>query len=174
MFLETRAPKVWKFELINRRWWKYPKASFLRIFTIRHTWCWYASFAKPFGNNFERAVFNKISALQFENAVKTKFYSQIVAKNFACFLGTANIRNDSFLLTRFLVKLCDDLCLVACLNKILVLVGKHFFCYFKDNLGAHISLFTLETFHFFKHCLLFKSFNVSIKIFQTIYWTDIL
>ena len=163
MFLETRAPKVWKFELINRRWWKYPKASFLRIFTIRHTWCWYASFAKPFGNTFERAVFNKISALQFENA-----------KNFACFLGTANIRNDSFLLTRFLVKLCDDLCLVACLNKILVLVGKHFFCYFKDNLGAHISLFTLETFHFFKHCLLFKSFNVSIKIFQTIYWTDIL
>ena len=36
----------------------------------------------------------------------------------------------------FLGELHDELFLVACLNKILVLIGKHFFRYFnKENLG---------------------------------------
>ena len=38
--------------------------------------------------------FNKISALQPANARKTKFQ-----KDFACFLGTVNLGNNSFLFT---------------------------------------------------------------------------
>ena len=37
-----------------------------------------------------------------------------------------------------LVKLHDEVCLTAYLNKIKVLIGKHFFCYFKKNLGTYL------------------------------------
>ena len=35
-------------------------------------------------------------------------------------------------------KLHGEVCLTACLNKIKVLIGKHFFRQFKDNLGTHL------------------------------------
>ena len=51
-------------------------------FTIPHTRGWYASFAKSFGNTSERVFFfNKTSALQPANAIKTKL-TQIVFKDF--------------------------------------------------------------------------------------------
>ena len=43
------------------------------------------------------SFFNKVSALQPANAIKTKF-PQTVFKNFACFLETAYLRNNSFCL----------------------------------------------------------------------------
>ena len=33
---------------------------------------------------------------------------------------------------------CMTSCLTACLNQIKVLIGQHFFCYFKENLGTHL------------------------------------
>ena len=54
----------------------------IRYFTIPHTRGWYASFAKSFGNTSERVFFfNKTSALQPANAIKTKL-TQIVFKDF--------------------------------------------------------------------------------------------
>ena len=41
----------------------------------------------------------------------------------------------------FLIKLHGDLCLAACLNESWNLIGKHFFRYFKKNLGTHIFSF---------------------------------
>ena len=68
----------------------------IRYFTIPHTRGWYASFAKSFGNTSERVFFfKKTSALQPANAIKTKF----LANSFQRFLGTANLKNNSFLFT---------------------------------------------------------------------------
>ena len=41
-----------------------------------------------------------------------------------------------------LSKLHDKLCLTACLYKIKVLIGKHFPCYIKENLGTHLIHFS--------------------------------
>ena len=53
----------------------------------------YSSFAKSLGNTCER-----VSALQPANAIKTKFLANEF-QGFSCFLGTANLRNNSFLFT---------------------------------------------------------------------------
>ena len=42
----------------------------------------------------------------------------------------------------FLLKLHCELCLTAYPNKIKVLVDKHFFRYFKENLGTHLTHFS--------------------------------
>ena len=42
----------------------------------------------------------------------------------------------------FLMKLHEELCLIACLNKIKILIGKHFFRYFKENLSTHLTHFS--------------------------------
>ena len=44
----------------------------------------------------------------------------------------------------FLVKLHGEPCLTVCLNKIKVLIGKHFFCYFKENLGTNLTHFSIS------------------------------
>ena len=57
----------------------------------------------------------------------------------------------------FPVKFHDELCLTVYLNKIKILIGKHFFCYFKENLDTLLEIVlhrysckssTLEIVHF--------------------------
>ena len=83
------------------------------------------------------------------------FYLLFHMKYFAYFLGRANLRNNSLLVRtisilicrsdkwriHFLVKLHGKPFPTACLNKIKVLIGKHFFCHFKNNLGTHLTHF---------------------------------
>ena len=81
---------------------------------------------------------------------------EVVCKHFAYFLGTANLKKNSLLVRtisivifrsdkwriHFLVKLHDKPCLTACLTKIKALIGKHFFRYFKENFGTHLTHFS--------------------------------
>ena len=80
---------------------------------------------------------------------------EVLCKHFPYFLGTASLRNNSLLVRTvsivicrsdkwriyFLVKLHSKPFPTACLNKIKVLIGKHFFHHFKNNLGTHLTHF---------------------------------
>lgn len=64
----------------------------------------------------------------------------------------------------FLVRFQDEGWLLACLNKIQVLIGNNSFNYFsKENLNSH---------NFISNK--FNSLNVNIESFQIIYWSNIL
>ena len=43
----------------------------------------------------------------------------------------------------YLLSKVGELCLTACVNKIKALIGKHFFHYFKENLGTYLTQFSL-------------------------------
>ena len=95
---------------------------------------------------------------------------EVIYKHFAYFLGKPTwryyselVRTISIAICRsdkwricFLVKLHGKPCLTACLNKIKVLIGKHFFRHFKENLGTQVTHFSplcvafhVETSHLF-------------------------
>ena len=76
LFLEKNAPKILKHKVrwvIYRWWWKYAKASIIRFFTITHARGCMDVLLNRWEILFKELFFNKISALQPANAIKTKF-----------------------------------------------------------------------------------------------------
>ena len=83
---------------------------------------------------------------------------EVVCKHLGYVLVITNLRNNfllvktiSIVISRIdkwkihsLKMLHDKPCLTTCLNKIKVLIGKHFFCYFNENLGKHLTHFSLS------------------------------
>ena len=68
------------------------------VFTIPHTRDCYEVLLNSWEILVKELFFNKISALQPANAIKTKFFASSF-QGFCLVLGTANLRNNSFLLT---------------------------------------------------------------------------
>ena len=107
------------------------------------------SYVSLFGCNIQT------SAEELTEASISYYFTWISLQAFCLLLGTANLRNNSSLVRtisivtcrsdkwriHFLVKLHGEPYLTACLNKVKFLIGKHFFHYFKENLGIHLTHF---------------------------------